>query len=1213
LAPIKLILFFIFFQFGIVFSQTIELGVPYCQNITPNEIGYGGAMYTIAQNKLGTLCFGNFNGLLFYNGSRWRMQTWNGKPILHQSANNQIFIGGFNTIAECKLDEYNRNVFESLIDTVYDFGQIEKILVYQNRVYFVANKTLYYISNNQPKKLLSDSRFLSIFSDRNKLFISTSEGLYEFKDEKAETSYISNFFKNNEILEMFRYANVLIARTTNSFYKIKPDNSIEPFVTEIDADILQYEYSCSQKLSNNILCVATKKNGLYFINEHGKLVNYLNTTNGLYDNTIHDLFIDKANNLWAGFSNGVCRIEIPSAFTYFNRSYELHGKVTSIIRHGTHMYIGTESGLYKLIKGQSKVSNFQGIFNHTIQCNKLVSYNSSILAATKQGLYEIKNDKPQLLFPGNIIAIQIDYKTQLLWVSTKTHVYVMKILNNTISLIQTIGPFNSDINSIALENDSVTWVGTYYEGVYQIIKKNNIYDVTKYSSGNGLPKSSQWIEVYQTSGGILFSTAVGLYRYDMGIGMFYKDSKISIPIEYIEERVSPIVEDADKNLWVSFKSHGVYENQIAVAWNSGNQERYTLIVNQFNKLSKFICSTIYPDANSVVWFGGFDGLVRMDFKELFTKKHNEKTRIHSVYIGKDSLYLFNPQVPKKHVFQYAYNSIRFEFTTPIFENPEKIVHTYMLEGYSDEWSKPSHITSKEYANLPAGTYVFRVKAIDIYGNESPESVFEFRIKQHPLRSWWAFILYGILIAAVITLIFRWRSYLFLKEKTKLSKIIRQRTEDLLIEKEKTDTILRNILPEHTARELKEKGRATSMRFEMATILFSDIQGFTRIAEQMPPDTLIDELDRFFLEFDTIVEHHNIEKIKTIGDAYMCAGGIPEKNRTNPIEVVVAALEMQYRIRILQQNHSSDIQNYWGLRIGIHTGPVIAGVVGSKKYSYDIWGDSVNIASRMESSGEVGKVNISETTYMLIQDFFDCEYRGKMPVKYKGEIDMYFVKGFKAQFSDDALRVLPNKVFGHKLALLKFEDLHEIMLERFEKELSKDLYYHNLKHTIDVIVQVEIIGHEEGVSDEDMLLLKTAALFHDAGFLIGYKDHEDLGIEMTRMILPKYNFTDEQIHQICEIISATKLPHNPKNKLEEIMCDADLDYLGRNDYLAVSRDLYKELIEHGIIKKSEMEWNVMQIKFLQHHRFFTASSRNRRNANKNKQIQHLQEQTRSFKI
>ncbi|HON51593.1 MAG TPA: adenylate/guanylate cyclase domain-containing protein [Bacteroidales bacterium] len=1213
MAPIKLILFFIFLQFGFVFSQTIELGVPYCQNITPTEIGYGGAMYSIAQDKQGTMFFGNFNGLLYYNGSEWHIQTWNGKPIMYQGVNNTIYVGGFNTIAELVIDEYNRYTFVSLVDSTADFGQIDKIVQYQNRIYFVANKSLYYISNNQPKKLLSDSKFLSVFTDRNKMFISTSDGLYEFKDEKAETTNISDFFRNNEIIELFRYANVLIARTYDSFYKIKSDNSIEKFITDIDAEVLQYEYSTAQKLSNNILCVATKKNGIYFINENGKLVNYLNTDNGLYDNSIYDLFVDKANNLWAGFSNGVCRIEIPSAFTYFNRSYELHGKVTSIIRHNKYMYIGTESGLYKLVKGESKVSTFQKIFKTSTQCNVMISLKESLLVGTKQGLYEIVGDVPQLLFQGNIIAIKIHKTSQLLWVATKTHVYILKKNGKSISLVQAIGPFNSEINSIAIENDTVTWVGTYYEGVFQIKQRNGFFDIQKFSSKSGLPKFSQWIEVYETSSGILFSTAVGLYRFDSGIGMFYKDSKITIPLEYVEARVSPIIEDADKNLWVAFKSHGIYENQIAVAWNSGNQDRYTLIVNQFNKLSKFICSTIYPDMNSVVWLGGFDGLVRMDFKELFTKKNNEKTRIHSIYIANDSLLLHNWIQNNKVVFEYKYNSIRFEFTTPIFENPEKILHTYILEGYTKDWSRPKHISHKEFENLPAGSYVFRVKAIDIYGNESPESVFSFRIKQHPLKSWWAFLLYIILFAAVVVLIFRWRSYLFLQEKTKLSKIIRQRTEDLLIEKEKTDTILRNILPEQTARELKEKGRATSMRFEMATILFADIQGFTKIAEQMPPDTLIDELDKFFLEFDTIVEHHNIEKIKTIGDAYMCAGGIPEKNRTNPIEVVVAALEMQYRVRVLQENLGENLQNYWGLRIGIHTGPVIAGVVGSKKYSYDIWGDSVNIASRMESSGEVGKVNISETTFMLIQDFFDCDYRGKMPVKYKGEIDMYFVKGFKVQFSDNHLRVLPNKSFGHKLALLKFEDLHEIMLERFEKELPKDLYYHNLKHTIDVIVQVEIIGHEEGINDEDMLLLKTAALFHDAGFLIGYNDHEELGIQMTRMILPKYNYTEEQIQTICEIITATKLPHNPKNKLEEIMCDADLDYLGRNDYLSVSRDLYKELIEHNVIKKSEMEWNVMQIKFLQHHRFFTASSRNRRNANKNKQIQHLQEQTRSFKI
>lgn len=1212
MAPIKVIIFFIFLSCNIVFSQTIELGVPYCQNITPNEIGYGGAMYSIAQDNQGTMLFGNFNGIISYNGSIWKNISCKGKPILFQDGNNQIYVGGYNFISKFELDEYYRYVLIPLTKGNNNFGQIEKIQNYNNQIYFIANKTLYYISNGIPKKLISDNSYMNLFVDRNRLFISTSIGLYEFVNDKLQESFISKFFKGTTIIEMFRFSNALMVRTPSSFFKILTNNTIEEFKTQIDNELQWFEYSCSQKLSNNTLCVATKKNGLYFINENGKLVNYLNSENGLNDNNIYDLFIDRANNLWAGFSNGICRIEIPSAFTYYTKNQGLYGKVNSITRYKNYMYVATETGVYKIIKGESN-ANFKKIFQSNIQSTVLFTDNTVLYAGTNHGLYNISNDNPTLVIPGDIVSIALHSPTNQLWVATKTHVNILQIKGNTASIIQTIGPFSSEINTIAIANDSTTWIGTYYEGVYRISKQNQKYTITKFLNGKGLPKKSEWIEVYKTTNDILFSTNAGLYRFDSRISVFYKDNRIDIPIEYIHERVTPIVEDKDKNIWLSFKNQGVYENQIGVAWNTHNLERFTLILNQFNKLNRFICSTIYPDNNSIIWFGGFDGLVRMDFKQLYTKKNNEPSRIHSIYIGDDSLFIYNHNTEKsKHSFDYSFNSIRFEFNTPIFENSEKILHTYILEGYMNEWSKPKHISGIEFLNLKSGKYTFKVKSIDIYGNVSPESTFEFTIKPHPLIRWWAFLLYAIIIGAVITIFTRWRSYNFLQEKTKLSNIIRQRTEELLIEKEKTENILRNILPEQTAKELKEKGKATSMRFEMATILFSDIQGFTKIAEEMAPDILIDELDKYFLELDKIVERHSIEKIKTIGDAYMCAGGIPEKNRTNPIEVVVAALEMQYQIRRMQETFN-EYQKYWGLRIGIHTGPVIAGVVGSKKYSYDIWGDSVNIASRMESSGEVGKVNISETTFILIQEFFDCEYRGKMPVKYKGEIDMYFVKGFKVSFSEDPLKIIPNTLFEEKLALLKFDDLHEAMLERYEKELPKDLYYHNLKHTIDVIVQIEIIGQDEGVSDQEMLLLKTAALFHDSGFLVGYKDHEELGIQLTSMILPKYKYSENQIKIICELIAATKLPHSPKNILEEIICDADLDYLGRNDYMAVSRDLYKELLEHNMIKKSEHEWNLMQIKFLQHHKFFTNSSKNRRNANKNKQIQHLQEQTKSFKI
>ncbi|MFA8433832.1 MAG: adenylate/guanylate cyclase domain-containing protein [Marinifilaceae bacterium] len=433
----------------------------------------------------------------------------------------------------------------------------------------------------------------------------------------------------------------------------------------------------------------------------------------------------------------------------------------------------------------------------------------------------------------------------------------------------------------------------------------------------------------------------------------------------------------------------------------------------------------------------------------------------------------------------------------------------------------------------------------------------------------------------------------------------EKNKKILEQSDKTEKLLANLLPKQTAEELKSKGKVSSKRYRMVTVLFSDIHGFTKIVEQMNPEELIDELDKFFMHFDSVVDKYNIEKIKTVGDAYMCAGGIPNKNRTNPIEVILAALEIQQYMKNMQINSNNDKKPIWGLRIGIHTGPVIAGVVGSKKISYDIWGDTVNTASRMESSGSVGEINISGMTYMLIKDYFICEYRGRMPVKYKGNIDMYFVKGFKPAMCSDLKGLIPNQHFKTRFQMLRYDDLEESILTKLENELPKNLYYHNLKHTIDVITEVEIIGRKEGVSNEEMLLLKTAALFHDTGFILSYNDHEEYGTKLARHILPQYFYEPHQQEAVCNLIMATKLPPQPQNRLERIICDADLDYLGRTDFIPVSGSLYRELREYGRIKSID-EWNRMQIKFIENHQYFTETARNMRDVNKQKQLEKLRE-------
>ena len=224
----------------------------------------------------------------------------------------------------------------------------------------------------------------------------------------------------------------------------------------------------------------------------------------------------------------------------------------------------------------------------------------------------------------------------------------------------------------------------------------------------------------------------------------------------------------------------------------------------------------------------------------------------------------------------------------------------------------------------------------------------------------------------------------LRELEEKNKIINE-------EKRRSDELLLNILPEEVMHELKAHGKTTAKNYSKATVLFADIKDFTTISEQLSPDDLIEGLDAYFERFDKVIEKYDIEKIKTIGDAYVCAGGVPTKSEGNPHLVVQAALDFIYEIDKLRRERRAQGKIPFEFRIGIHTGQLVAGVIGIRKFAYDIWGDTVNMAARMQQSSEAGKINISGATYELVKDKFACIYRGKVEAKNKGEIDMYFVE------------------------------------------------------------------------------------------------------------------------------------------------------------------------------------------------------------------------------
>ena len=569
----------------------------------------------------------------------------------------------------------------------------------------------------------------------------------------------------------------------------------------------------------------------------------------------------------------------------------------------------------------------------------------------------------------------------------------------------------------------------------------------------------------------------------------------------------------------------------------------------------------------------------------------------SVIYTSDSTHILNPELVHNFVLNYRNNNITFEL-----QPADSIDYQFFLVGFDKAWSRWKRISFTSYTNLPAGKYLFKIRYINSGNSGGEISLLSMRVLPLWYFSRLAIILYIILFSLIIWFLYDHLNLRFARKLYMLEQIINKRTEDLIIEKEKSETLLANVLPKNTANEIMEKGKATKIKYNFVTVLFSDIQGFTKIAEETNPEILIDELDKFFFHFDSVVEKFGIEKIKTIGDAYMCAGGIPEKNRTNPVEVILAALEMKAYMNKLKETSELEGMKFWDIRIGIHTGTVVAGVVGQKKLSYDIWGDTVNIASRMESSGEAGKINISGTTFEFVKDFFSCEYRGKMPVKYKGELEMYFVNGIVPDLVDE--NGGPNRKFVVKMQMIKLQDIEEMIIKMFDDEAPPNLYFHNSVMVKNITNQVEILSKAENLPDEEFINLKLASVFLFTGFISDYDKPMEASLRLVEAILPGYGFNQKNIESTNNIIR-NSFADIQESLVDNILHDAMYDYLGRVDYMKLTDKLLRERTEYGKHSDSKA-WIEIQRKQLSNHEFLTVTARLLRSVPLEDQISGLQE-------
>ncbi len=935
--------------------------------------------------------------------------------------------------------------------------------------------------------------------------------------------------------------------------------------------------------------------------------------------------------------------------------------------HSKFLFVGTDNAISRLNKSTGKFDQFfknkpfttQGSVGETsILSIHVLSENELLIGAT-DGLFSLKIfgssykynkitfDK--LKNPSNFERVYniVHWKENLYFLATKGGVLLYDRSKNDFTVFEhnpnqkntTITPgvcrliykdlngkiwFTTSVGGLneLKENGKKIWIApSKFNGIISKLSKDYITHINQCS------KSVFW----------LGTMGSGIIRLDMKNGkgkIFSKKNGLPNNVIY------GILNDNKGNLWLS-TNKGISKFNIFNFEATNFTEVDGLLSNEFNQ------GAFLNSKSGILFFGGISGFNYFDPSTLnnvsrkmevkFTKikldanwlKPNDETNILTTTISNTS-----------HIdLSYKQRSFTLKVMAVDLSNPELVYYKYLLEGSDEGEIFMGNFNQIHFNSLQPGAYTLRVYARLGNGEWSDEpATLEIVIATPFWQTAWFWILIVLIIGIAVFVFIRKKIDNERREQVRLEMKIAERTKEirnqnvkiekqkrtieekrdkleeqkqlLEIEKEKTEKLLKNIIPESTYEELKNKGKAQARAFRSVSVLFTDFVGFTKIAERMKPSDLVNQLDIYFRKFDEIIVRNNLEKIKTIGDAYMCAGGVPLRNITNPIDACIAALQIQDYVKSLRTEAEKNNQVIWDLRLGINTGEVTAGVIGSEKLQYDIWGSTVNQAQRMEMLGEPGQVNISGNTFKHIEPYFTCTFRGKAMSKSKGYVEMYNVEGIKPELSVDGKGLYPNEKFRQIMNLHFYSSINYYKAEKhimkiLEKKLSPKLHYHCVEHTKDVCHAIERLALSEGITDEGLFLLKSAATYHDAGFVESYEKNEPVGARMAEEILPNFGYSENHIEQIKELIYVTQIPHNPQNHLEEIICDADLDYLGRADFHEIADKLRRELREHGKID-SDRKWDEIQVSFLTSHKYFTETAKRARNEKKAQNLQEIKD-------
>jgi serine phosphatase RsbU (regulator of sigma subunit) len=834
-----LILFYLIFYLPVfLFSQKPE-GTPFIKNYTPNEYNASTDNWAIAQDQRGVMFFGNASGVLEYDGIKWRLIPVSNNSLVRSIAIDSsgiVYVGAVGEFGFLSPNEKGFMSYHSLLNKLppneRDFADVWKTYITSTGIYFQTFTKLIRITNNSIKIWKPETSFHFSFFVNNELYINEREkGLKRIVGNDLQLVNGGSYFSSLRIYSMLPHPvndKIIIATREKGLLLLntKPtvkDTAIQLLNAEADNYLIHDHVYDGVMLNNGRYAFATLKNGVFITDHYGNIIQILNKESGLQENIVKAVNVDNRQNLWIALGKGIAHAEISSPLSSLDDAQGLNGSVQDIIKFNNSLYIATSLGVFKAVNDH--FVPVEGVASQTWSLHRFIfKRDTFLLAASETGLYKIENTSSSLLQEGfGYVIYQSKMNPERIFIGGNNGFSSIRLENKEWLNEGYMKGIENEIRSIAEDQKGNLWLGTPFEGLIRInfdttmnISKNSFtaswkskYKIQLYDTAAGLP-SMKYNIPYHFKNKMIFATTKGIYEFDEMKQAFFAFPFLGRDVQ--QHQVYRFVPKDSTTIWL-FTVTSMNETWIAYQHNDNSYSRYS---QPFGKTRENEIHAIFPDENGITWLGGPDGLLRYDenIKKDFSQAFY--SHIRKVIIGKDSLIfggsfyetrdsinypaLSQPEQLKPTI-NYTFNSLRFEYSTTSFGDEKSNEFNIYLEGFDEEWSGWSTKNLKEYTNLKEGNYIFHLKAKNIYGTESIESTYEFRILPPWYRTVSAYIAYVILFICFIYLLVQLSIRRLKKTKTQLENTVRERTAEVVKQKEEIE--IQKQIVEHKNKDITD--------------------------------------------------------------------------------------------------------------------------------------------------------------------------------------------------------------------------------------------------------------------------------------------------------------------------------------------------------------------------------------------------------------------------